>query len=344
MGLGTQVSSDIILIEHEDKLFQTKVLGCDSAEQLLNTVIYMMGMHLALTGGVEHNRLRRPGFNSQIVVGTDSRGKECLIYNEDPLHKTNQGGLKCIPKKKVMYVYPSANVQRCPVNVFKKYIRLLPAPKSCAKLYLRARQKPTPNIWFCDQPLGSNKVSSAVKNMCKKAGLVGKFTNHSLRATSASRMYHCGIPEQMIKEVTGHKSDCVRFYKRTCDDIREKASKTITTGGVTNKISVKSVKVKMVGKKSKVETDKNSKQSETECDVEPAGHLSMTEMVKNVIKTKAEIAKKNLGVKFNIAKCKNLIARKIIKNSKVRQVLKRAGQNRITIDVNDVNVDLNVVE
>ena len=111
LGLGTRVSSDIISISHEDKLFETKVLGTENPEQLLNTVIYMMGMHLALRGGEEHNRLRRPGFQPQIVVGKDSRGKECLIYHEDPLHKNNQGGLKFVPKKKIVYVYPSANVQ-----------------------------------------------------------------------------------------------------------------------------------------------------------------------------------------------------------------------------------------
>ena len=57
------------------------------------------------------------------------------------------------------------------------------------------------------------RLLPAVKEICIKVGIIGKFTNHSLRATSVSRMYHHGIPEQMIKEVTGHRSDCVRVYK-----------------------------------------------------------------------------------------------------------------------------------
>ena len=46
------------------------------------------------------------------------------------------------------------------------------------------------------------------------AKLEGKFMNHSLQATSASRMYEFKIPEQIIKEVAGHHSDCVRVYKK----------------------------------------------------------------------------------------------------------------------------------
>ena len=150
-----------------------------------------------------------------------------LIYTEDALHKTNQGGLMCKPKSKVVHVYPASNPHRCPVAIFRKYTNLLPPPKSCRKLYLRVKPKPMPKVWYADQPFGVNKVNSTVKGICNKAGLTGKFTNHSLRATSASRMYNKGIPEQVIKEVTGHKSDCVRYYKCTSDDIRQNASNII---------------------------------------------------------------------------------------------------------------------
>ena len=54
----------------------------------------MMGLHLALRGGIEHLRLRlrRPGFDCQIVMEIDElTGKEILVYTEDPLQKTNQG-------------------------------------------------------------------------------------------------------------------------------------------------------------------------------------------------------------------------------------------------------------
>ncbi len=45
-----------------------------------------------------------------------------------------------------------------------------------------------------------------MKNIMKKAGFKGYFTNHSLRRSCATRLYDAGIPEQVIQETTGHRS------------------------------------------------------------------------------------------------------------------------------------------
>ena len=136
----------------------------------------------------------------------------------------------------MVYVYPASDKSRCPVHIVKKYLNLLP-PKMCQKLHLRPRAKFTPSVWFGDQPYGNHRVTSTVKKMCANAGFVGKYTNHSLRATSASRMFANDIPEQVIKEITGHHSEAVRTYKRTPDNIRERASSTITGGECSSQVS-----------------------------------------------------------------------------------------------------------
>ena len=41
-------------------------------------------------------------------------------------------------------------------------------------------------------------------------------------------MYDEDIPEQIIKEITGHKSECIHTYKCTSDAVRECASKIIS--------------------------------------------------------------------------------------------------------------------
>ena len=49
--------------------------------------------------------------------------------------------------------------------------------------------------------------------MCKEAGIQGRKTNHSLRATTAARLFQAGLDEQLIMERTGHHStDGVRSY------------------------------------------------------------------------------------------------------------------------------------
>lgn len=42
------------------------------------------------------------------------------------------------------------------------------------------------------------------KRLCKHAGIVGHFSNHSLRATTATRGLQKGIPDKFAMERTGH--------------------------------------------------------------------------------------------------------------------------------------------
>ncbi|CAC5388535.1 unnamed protein product [Mytilus coruscus] len=46
-------------------------------------------------------------------------------------------------------------------------------------------------------------------SICQEAGIGGFRTNHSLRASAATRMYDAGVDEQLICEVTGHRSNAV---------------------------------------------------------------------------------------------------------------------------------------
>ena len=126
VGLGVHKSSDIITLDHEDTLFEKKILGESTPEQLLKTVIYMIGMHCALRSGAEHNDLRHPGLNSQFSFESDVKGKERLVYKEDPLQKTNQGGLECKGSRKIVYIYQASDRSRCPIYLFKKYVGLMP--------------------------------------------------------------------------------------------------------------------------------------------------------------------------------------------------------------------------
>ena len=71
---------------------------------------------------------------------------------------------------------------------------------------MQPKKKFTPNCWYLDQPVGVNTLHEVVKSVCIKASMDGFYTNHSLRSSSATRMYHGGIDEQIIQEITGHRS------------------------------------------------------------------------------------------------------------------------------------------
>ena len=53
-------------------------------------------------------------------------------------------------------------------------------------------------------------------------------SNHSLRATSISRMYHAKVPEKQIMERSGHLSkEGVRSYERTSTEQIQSICKTL---------------------------------------------------------------------------------------------------------------------
>ena len=325
-GLGVKKSSEIIPASVECRLLESKVIGLDSPQQLLNGVIYFLGIYLALHGVSEHNNLRRPGCDPQITIGKDSRCIKCLIYREDPLSKTNQGGLSTRGRSsKIVYVYPTSDQTRDPVTYYKKYCSLLAPSTTSKKLYCRAKKNYNAKQWFCDQPYGINKIKSAVKEMCKEAGIVGKFTNHSLRATCASRMYSSEIPEQIIKETTGHRSDCVRTYKRTADHLRENACKTLVVGEgpVASPNIVPNDSPKRIKKEKKVQIcDQVEVKNE-----ENSSFLSFEQMEANVRKTRFEMRKKM----YPKSHLKLKASKRLVNNSK---------KHMFTIDLN-VNVNNN---
>ena len=48
-------------------------------------------------------------------------------------------------------------------------------------------------------------MGETVKRLCKDPGIEGQFTNHSLRATTATRRLQKGFPDKLVMERTGHR-------------------------------------------------------------------------------------------------------------------------------------------
>lgn len=106
--------------------------------------------------------------------------------------------------------------QRCPVRLYELYVARCP-PDCPDAFYLRPLDKFTADRWYTSVPIGVNTLGNIVSKLCARAGFVGFFSNHSLRATAATRLFAANVDEQLIKLKTGHTSDAVRSYKRVSD-------------------------------------------------------------------------------------------------------------------------------
>ncbi|VDI47764.1 Hypothetical predicted protein [Mytilus galloprovincialis] len=76
LGANTHKQADVISVDEETALYDKGIIGMDNPQQLLDTLLYLCGLHFALRGGNEHRRLRL-NLNPQIT------GPHC----ETVLHK-----------------------------------------------------------------------------------------------------------------------------------------------------------------------------------------------------------------------------------------------------------------
>lgn len=198
--------------EIEEEMWVNGILGSETPSKLVNTLIYLIGLHFALRGGEELRRLRVGKF-SQIRSSTDVEGRSCMIYKED-VSKARQGGMKSIgtPPKSVVVYHNEADHSKCLPCLWSKYTSLRPQETKTDALFLAPmnhggdREK-----WYKDVPLGKNSLGNVVKVLM--AGYDGRYTNHSLRRTAATRLFQSGVEDDLIRRHTGHKSNALYLYK-----------------------------------------------------------------------------------------------------------------------------------
>ena len=217
--IAPRIKAEPISVSEEEKLWESGVLGDDTPEKLIDTLLYLNGVHFGLRAGDEHKSLK---MNLQFKLGYDDTvGLKYLEYTECT-SKCNQGGLASrYIKPKVSRAYQNVvNSDRCVVMLYEKYLSHRPdhLPKCSNDFYLRPLTVPNGNIWYSCQPRGRHMLGEVFKKLCKLAGFSGRRSNHSCRASTATCMYDSGADEQLICERTGHRSIAVRSYKRTSND------------------------------------------------------------------------------------------------------------------------------
>ena len=268
-NIGTTVrQAGYITVDHENLLWEKGILGEDSPDKLRETVLFLLGINLGLRAGDEHHALRRNCSEkpSQISFERASNGQRCLVYREDTVTKTNDGGLSNLKKeRKIIWVYPSDNINRCPVRIVDKYMSLIPDVKPKTKkynFYLRSLEKPNPAQWYGEQVVGRHTLTKVVGKLLQKANLGGFYSNHSLRRSGTTRLFQAGVDRKIVKEYTGHVSDAVDKYQVTSDAQKKQLSEII--GGCKDGVTEKTVKLQESDLELKV-TDKGMKEIGCSC-------------------------------------------------------------------------------
>ena len=188
-GIGSvHRKAEPITFEEEEILWQKGILGDHTPQSLVNTMVYMNGLYFALRGGNEHRNLRHKPSQIQLIERLGERSY--LMYTEE-ISKNHPGGLKGrkIKPKIVCHHANVSNPERCFVRLYKLYNSRCPPNRPNNAYYLKPVNDPTgEDFWYTNQPLGHCTLDITIKRMCEQAGIPGYRTNHSLRATTATRV------------------------------------------------------------------------------------------------------------------------------------------------------------
>ena len=152
-----------------------------------------------------------------------------IFYTEN-FSKNNAGGLahRNVQPKQVVHHSNLENPRRCLVKLFQTYGQHCPKQRKTTAFYLTPLKNA--KFGYTNIPVGHNPLSQTVKRLFQTAGIGGFKTNHSLRVTTATRLFKSGIDEQLIMSRTGHRSvEGVRVYKRICEEQNQELSCILNT-------------------------------------------------------------------------------------------------------------------
>lgn len=144
----------------------------------------------------------------------------CYVYTEF-ISKNNQHRFKDLhSKNNTVKIYSLPESEKCFVRILDFYLSKVPdQPKAFYLRPLKEVPSQSHKPWFANVPVGVNTLRLKMSNMSKDAELQTIYTNHSLRATSVSRLFAKNVPEKIVQEKSAHKSLAgLRVYECTTID------------------------------------------------------------------------------------------------------------------------------
>lgn len=240
-GIGaSKAQARVVTSAEEEKLWDSNVIGVSSPESLFNAVFFYCGIYLCLRGGEEHRQLKLSQFVIEEVENPHNPQEriKCLRYTEHG-SKNHSGSLHHVhlTNKAVQHYANSSLGDRCFVYLVDLYMSKLPVKAFEKDIFYCKPAKNIPDVgkpWYFDTAVGHNTLKKKLKDIYSSAGLdTSAISNHSLRATSVTRLYEKGVPEKMIMERSGHLSTSgVRSYERTSEFQKKSVSDALSSSSI----------------------------------------------------------------------------------------------------------------
>ena len=172
-------------------------------ERLLEFVWFSICFYFGRRGREGWRELTKQSFG----IKKDDSGARYVTEMQTERTKNYQGGSK---QKDQTYsdvrMYENSSPLD-PVGSFEFYI--LHLNSNCQALFQTPNKhfKKEGSLWFRNEPLGKNNIAKLMENISLKAELSEKYTNHCIRASTVTALFHRGVDTKQICEITKHKDE-----------------------------------------------------------------------------------------------------------------------------------------
>ncbi|CAH1265090.1 Hypp3112 [Branchiostoma lanceolatum] len=169
-GMDTTKAYPPILACDISRMFQTKTLSVDDPVSLQRLVYFYLVFFLCRRGDNLRNFK-----TSDFVANTDEGRKYYTLRNNE--HPTSHSTPRLYAS--------SSDTRPCPVQALELYLSKL--QDGCPFLFQRPNPMWNPEssaLWYCNQPVGHNKLGRMMRDISRAAGLSKAYTNHSVRVTA----------------------------------------------------------------------------------------------------------------------------------------------------------------
>ena len=202
-GLDKSTHKSPILQGDMEKMYTSKVLGNDSPQSLQRKVFVELLLHFGRRGKEGLRELRKDSFQ----IEKDDRGRSYVTigYNEFDKNHTAEG--RQDKENKMQIMYSQVGDPLCPVVSFQKYLDKLNPLQVAFFQRPKSLACSEDDHWYENKPLGVNTIANMMKTISKEAKLSQVYTNHCLRATTATVLANAGVSSRDICAVTGHHNE-----------------------------------------------------------------------------------------------------------------------------------------
>ena len=174
-------------------LWQRKILGKNSPQQLLWTVYYLVGKIFCLRGGKEQHELAWGNNPQNKIIGM---GQYRYIQNDERMSKNHSGEIRTKNSQpKQAFIYPTFQ-ENCPVQNVEFYMSKIPS--NSQKFYNRINGKGG-DRWYNNQPMGINFLRKIMSEIARAAGWDTNllWSGHCIRAPSVTALLDGGHRERV---------------------------------------------------------------------------------------------------------------------------------------------------